>query len=89
MELCGISIDLDTLGPLAERLDTEKQRLEAVLIGQCGNINLNSAPQLLQALLSKGIQILDTNGQSLLPFAADHPFMADLPCQRVGPKLSY
>jgi hypothetical protein len=78
MELSGMLIDLDSLGPLAERLDTGKQRLEAVLIDQIGDINLNSAPQLLSALLSKGIQVPDTKSASLLPFVADYPFLADL-----------
>jgi hypothetical protein len=35
MELRGMLIDLDTLGPLAERFDAEKQRLE-VRFGETG-----------------------------------------------------
>jgi len=78
MELTGILVDLDTLRPLAERLDTEKQKLEAILTSEFGDINVNSASQLLQALYSKGIQVSDTRNETMLPFAPDHPFIADL-----------
>jgi DNA polymerase I-like protein with 3'-5' exonuclease and polymerase domains len=78
MELNGMLIDLDTLGQLAERLDTEKQRLDTVLAQEFGDINLNSASQLLQALLSKGIQVPDTKNGTLLPLAPDYLFVADL-----------
>jgi DNA polymerase I len=78
MELSGMLIDLDTLGPLAERLDTEKQRLQGILSREFGDINLNSAPQLLPALQNKGIRVPDTKSESLLPFVADYPFVADL-----------
>ena len=78
MELSGMLIDLGTLGPLAEKLETEKVRLEAILTSEFGEINLNSASQLLQALLSQGIQAPDTKNGTLAPFAADYPFVADI-----------
>ena len=78
MEINGMCIDKNKLVEMREAITAAKEKLEVVLHGELGDINLNSPLQLLETLKSKGIIIGDTKHDTLLKHASEHPFISDL-----------
>jgi DNA polymerase-1 len=93
MEFAGLAFDLpywrrftDQLEASAARAGAEVRRLldtggptQMTLFGEPADaLNLNSVPQLREALRAAGIEAASTSEHALRPFAADHPAVAAL-----------
>jgi len=78
MELNGMFLDLDKWEALSLKLLSKKEHLEASLFKKLGQINLDSQPQLLESLQSRGIRINDIKAETLSSLAGKYPVIKNL-----------
>lgn len=75
MELNGMRLDENRLMDLHREFMQKQEALEKYLAGHLGSINFNSPDQLLQALRGIGIDLPDTQKQTLMAWSGKYPLM--------------
>jgi len=73
METNGIFLHIGAVKQAVEKLTSIKVQAERILHNWLGDINLNSQPQLIEALRKKDIHPVNTKEATLLSFAKDYP----------------
>jgi DNA polymerase I-like protein with 3'-5' exonuclease and polymerase domains len=73
MESNGIFLNIGAVKKAIERFTLIKVQTESILYNWLGDTNLNSQPQLIEALEKKGINPANTKEVTLLKFAKDQP----------------
>ena len=73
MEANGIFLHIGAVRKAIEKLTSIKVQVEKILYNWLGDINLNSQPQITEALRKKEINPVNTKEVTLLKFAKDYP----------------
>ena len=75
MELNGMLLDIGKWNVLGDELIKKKKKLEKSLYSEFGDINLDYPKDLLAALKSKGIDLSNTNRQTISNYTDQYPIL--------------
>ncbi|MDJ0840019.1 MAG: DNA polymerase [Acidobacteriota bacterium] len=87
MELRGFFVDPELLAVVTRQMEKQAEELEAAVLDELGGandlpgmntLNINAPEQVKAALLDRGIDVPDTNDNTLRPLAAKHSFIDNL-----------
>ena len=87
MELNGVLLDTEKWKKLGDDLLGQKDQLEKALHDEFGQINLDSPNDLLKALQARGIDVSDTNRQTLASLSDQYPILDKVTGYRKVAKL--
>jgi DNA polymerase-1 len=87
MELDGVLLDTEKWKKLADDLLGQKDQFEKALHDEFGQINLDSPNDLLKALQARGIDVSDTNRQTLASLSDQYPILDKVTGYRKVSKL--